>query len=267
MKKKGGKEMKVFDPGFDIAPCYDPLGFSYGKDVFGPVVENRYLNDIRASLIDPTCQGPDIVYAIAMDVGRDQDREAMIKRNLLYGAVTYAKGTLGKEPVRSQGHIHALSPSCGYSTCEVYEIWSGEAYIYMQESAKDDPGRCFAIHACQGDIVIVPPGWAHATIVGNIHENLTFGAWCVRDYGFDYEDVRAHHGVAWFPIVENGDITFMKNDAYQESQLIVKEARAYPEFNIVSGKSIYQQFIEDPDRFLFVSKPQMFASLWKNFEP
>ena len=221
--------MMTFDPGFEIIPMYEPLGFVYGKDVFGPSVENRRLDDIRASLIDPTCQGPDIVYSIAMDVGRQQDKKKMIDRHLLYGVVTYAKGTLGKEPVRSQGHIHAISPSCHDSTCEVYEIWSGEAYIYMQETAKDDPGRCFAIHAKKGDVVIVPPRWAHATIVGNIHENLTFGAWCVRDYGFDYEDVRAHHGIAWFPVVEEDRIKFVANPAYQENSLIIKESRHYPE--------------------------------------
>ena len=61
----------------------------------------------------------------------------------------------------SQGHIHAISPSCNASTCEVYEIWSGEAYIYMQQYGGDDAGNCYAVHAKAGDVVIVPPGWVH----------------------------------------------------------------------------------------------------------
>lgn len=138
-----------FDPGFDIQPIYEPLGFQYGEHVFGPEVENRSLDAIRKNLMDPHCEGPQVVYSIAMDVGNEQDKPHMLERNLLYGAVTYAKGTLGKEPVRSQGHIHAVSPSCGMSTCEVYEIWSGAAYIYMQETALDNPGRCFAVYAKQ----------------------------------------------------------------------------------------------------------------------
>lgn len=126
----------MFNSGFDIKPLYDPLGFEYDQNVFGPIVENRSLDAIRKNLMDPDCTGPDIVYTIAMDVGRKEDKENMLKRNLLYGVVTYAKGKLGKEPVRSQGHIHAISPSCQMSTCEVYEIWTGAAYIYMQESAE-----------------------------------------------------------------------------------------------------------------------------------
>lgn len=256
-----------FNPGFDIQPTYQPLGFHYGENVFGPVVENRTLDAIRKNLMDPECTGPEIVYSIAMDVGNEKDKKVMLDRDLLYGAVTYAKGTLGKEPVRSQGHIHAISPSCGMSTCEVYEIWSGAAYIYMQETAQDNPGRCYAVYAKPGDVVIVPPGWAHATIVADTNENLTFGAWCVRDFGFDYDDVRRHKGVAWFPIVENNQIEFIANENYEKSELIIKEPREYKEFNIEKGVSIYQQFVENPDKFMFVSKPNTVKELWENFIP
>lgn len=217
--------------------------------------------------MDPDCNGPEVVYSIAMDVGRNQDKDEMLKRDLLYGAVTYAKGTLGEEPVRSQGHIHAVSSSCGMSTCEVYEIWSGAAYIYMQETAQDNPGRCYAVYAEVGDVVIVPPGWVHATIVANTKENLTFGAWCVRDYGFDYDDVREHYGVAWFPIVKEDKIEFIANNHYEKSDLVIKQPRQYDEFDIQKGISIYQQFVENPDKFLFVSRPQLAKDLWENFIP
>jgi glucose-6-phosphate isomerase len=115
----------TFDPGFDIDVTVDPMGFTYGSGVFGPKLELRHLDAIRPSLLDPSCDGPDPVYAIAMDVGTDDARADLIKRNLLYGAVTYAAGSLGAEPVRSQGHVHAVSKPCGASTAELYEIWSG----------------------------------------------------------------------------------------------------------------------------------------------
>ena len=262
------RKKKMFNPGFNIIPKFNPLGFEYGKDCFGPTVENRTLDAIRKNLMDPNCDGPEIVYSIAMDVGCNQDKEMMIDRNLLYGAVTYEKGKLGQEPVRSQGHIHAVSKSCNSSTCEVYEIWSGEAYIYMQETAKDNPGRCFAVLAKPGDVVIVPPAWAHATIVADIHESLSFGAWCVRDFGFDYTDVRAHKGLAYFPIVKEDDsIEFVKNNNYGDSNLIIKTPREYKEFNIEKGIPIYTQFKKDPDKFLFVSNPNLVREKWLNFLP
>ena len=94
-----------FNPGFNIEPTTYPMGFVYGTDVFGPQVENRYLKDIRKSLSDPDCEGPEVVYAIAMDVGKKIHAELLKDMHLLYGVVTYAAGKLGKEPIRSQGHI------------------------------------------------------------------------------------------------------------------------------------------------------------------
>lgn len=85
-----------FNPGFDIIPTVNPMGFKYGADVFGPQVENRYLRDIRGSLSDPQCDGPEIVYSIAMDVGKCKHREMLERMHLLYGVVTYAAGRLVK---------------------------------------------------------------------------------------------------------------------------------------------------------------------------
>ena len=63
-----------FDPGFDIAPAEGALGFAYGPGVFGPEVEKRTLDSIRKSLMDPQCEGPEVVYAIAMDVGKEEHK-------------------------------------------------------------------------------------------------------------------------------------------------------------------------------------------------
>lgn len=258
-----------FDPGFEITPVAQPFGFKYGHNTFGPKVEIRELKDIRKSLLDPFCDGPSQVYAIAMDVGKREHKHTLVDMHLLFGAVTYSAGSLGREPVRSQGHIHRQSAHAnGWSTPEVYEIWSGEAIIYMQESATDDPGRCYAVYAEPGDVVIVPPGWAHATISANTEIPLTFGAWCDRNYGFEYDDVRAHGGLAWFPLInEKNKIDWIPNSSYIAANIITKQPRIYNEFNILQSKSVYSQFEEENDKFLFVPRPDLFADRWIEFEP
>lgn len=261
------KHNMKFYPGFDIRATTERLGFTYGKDVFGPVPEIRRLDDIRTSLQDPLSSGPEELYAIVMDVGLNADKEEIVKRNLLFGAVTYVAGTIGQEPVRSQGHIHAVSASCGSSTPEVYEIWDGEAVIYIQESGEDDPGMCYAVHAGPGDVVIVPPGYVHATINSDVYRNMTFGAWCVRDYGFDYRDVRQHGGIAYFPYVDGDSLKWRKNPAYIGGELIEKKARTWKEFNLEAGVPIYTQFQKDRERFMFVADPKRYQNMWKGFEP
>ncbi len=257
-----------FYPGFDIEPTSQPMGFRYGAGVFGPEVECRRLDAIRKSLRDPNVDGPDPVYTIAMDVGKNEHRSLLEKLHLLYGVVTYAAGRLGREPVRSQGHIHVVSPCSGWSTPEVYEIWSGRAVIYMQEYAEDQPGRCFAVYAGPGDVVIVPPAWAHATISADPTVPLTFGAWCDRAYGFDYTGVRAHGGVAWFPLLEeDGSLQWERNPKYAESELICKAPRHYAEFGLVKGTPIYTLFEQDPQAFCFVPHPETVQEKWQGFIP
>lgn len=260
--------MVEFNPGFDITVDEKKMAFIYGNETFGPEVERRYLNDIRKSLRNPDTDGPEVPYAIAMDVGKKKDITDLEDRFLLYGAVIYSKGRFDEEPVRSQGHIHAVSDSCGSSTPEVYEIWNGEAIIYMQETAKDNPGKCFAVKAKAGEVVIVPPGWAHCTINANPEENMVFGAWCIRDYGFEYNDVRSHGGLAYFPILnKDNTIQWVRNGNYQANPIIEKSARDYPEFKLQKGIPIYSQYEKNNELFTFVTNPQTANDIWKSFEP
>lgn len=257
-----------FNPGFAIHSISNPMGFLYGEGVFGPEVEYRRLDDIRKSLLNPRCEGPEIVYAIAMDVGKTVHRQLLKDLHLLFGVVTYAAGKLGEEPVRSQGHVHKISSYSGWSTPEIYEIWEGEAVIYMQEYDEDNPGRCFAVFAKPGDVVIVPPDWAHATISANPESPLTFGAWCDRDYGFVYDGIKRHKGIAWFPAFsEQNEIQWRANQTYKRSELICKSPNRYEGLGIQPGKPIYTIFEEEPETFLYVPKPQLKAGLWDNFEP
>lgn len=257
-----------FDPGFDILPTSSPLGFHYGSGVFGPACELRRLDAIRPSLREPRCEGPDPVYAIAMDVGTENRRQDLLARNLLFGAVTYAAGRLGREPVRSQGHVHAVSKSCGASTAELYEIWSGRAVILMQESDGDDPGRCFAVAAGPGDLVVVPPAWAHATISADPRQPLVFGAWCVRDFGFDYRGVRAHGGLAWFPLLEGDRLLWEPNAAYPRVSLLEEKAPGdYSALGLRKGVSIWRQYLENPESLMWIPRPERAADRWREFVP
>ena len=68
---------------------------------------------------------------------------------------------------------------------------------------------------------------------------MTFGAWCVRDYGFDYRVVRRHGGIAFFPYVDGDTLKWRENPAYQRGELIIEEARTYEDFFLEPGVPIY----------------------------
>jgi glucose-6-phosphate isomerase len=257
-----------YDPELPLSLSESALAFEYGRGVFGPAAEMRRLDAIRPSLLDPQCSGPDPVYGIAMDVGRDTDRGLLEQRMLLFGAVVYAAGILGSEPVRSQGHIHAIAPHSGWSPPEIFEIWSGTAIIYAQERTEDHPGRCIAVLAQPGDKVIAPPGWAHCVINADPRRRMAFGAWCDRQYGFEYTKVRAHHGLAWFPVLtDSGEIAWQPNPHYLHSTLEHRGPRTYPELGLDTSRSLYGQFVDNPDAVMFVADPGRAADCWPTFSP
>jgi glucose-6-phosphate isomerase, archaeal len=257
-----------FDPGLDIKFLDDTMGFQYGPGIFGPQPEYRSLDAIRPSLRDPKCDGPDPVYSIAMDVGRREDQAELQRRMLLFGIVIYAAGRLGDEPVRSQGHMHAISPHSGWSAPEIFEIWEGRAIVYGQQKSGDDPVLCVAIAAGPGDIVVMPPEWAHYVVNADLNSKLIFGAWCDRQYGFDYTQMRAHHGLAWFPLIStDGEIRWERNSNYLPSQLQQKKARTYPELGLAYTTPIYEYLHRDPEAIQWVSDPARFEQLWPKFEP
>lgn len=257
-----------FNPGFEIEVTSDSMNFEYGHGVFGPAPEYRHLDAIRSSLRDPSCSGPNPVYAIAMDVGKAEHRAELERRQLLYGVVTYAAGKLGSEPVRSQGHVHKKSSHSGWSPPELYEIWQGRAFILMQEHAADEPGRCFAIEAGVGKTVVVPPGWAHATISADPQQPLTFGAWCDREYGFEYSEVRKRNGLAWHPLLTAEQrIEWVPNPRYQTQTLEVRLPRSYSDLGLDQCQPIYSLFEKNPEALQWISKPVLKEEVWRNFAP
>lgn len=257
-----------FDSGLAVRWSDTALTFQYGEGVFGPEPEHRRLDAIRASLHDPACNGPDPVYSIVMDVGREEHSAELRRRMLLFGVVEYSAGRLGQEPVRSQGHVHAISSHSGWSAPELFEIWEGRAIIYAQEHALDHPGRCFAVEAGVGDQVVVPPGWAHSVINADPNAKMIFAAWCDRQYGFVYDDVRARGGLAWFPLLDDhNEIKWQSNPRYTTTSLVQQKARTYEELGVLGSTPIYEQFAQNPDSVQWVADPARFSHLWLSFEP
>lgn len=257
-----------FERGISVQVERNPMGFRFGFGVFGPEPEYRRLDAIRSSLSNPFCNGPDPVYAIVMDVGKEEHRNELKARMLLFGIVTFAAGRLGNEPVRSQGHVHRVSSHSGWSPPELYEIWGGRAVIYMQEFAADNPGRCFAVEAGPGEVVVVPPGWAHATISAVPEQPMTFAAWCDREYGFLYDEVRARGGLAWYPSLNSdGRLEWQANPRYVRSELCLGPPRDYRELGLDRSVPIYTQFEVNPSAVQWVSDPALFEPYWKKFIP
>ncbi len=254
-----------FDAGLSVSLRDDSLSFAFGDGVFGPEPELRSLAQIRSALLDPDCNGPDPVYGICMDVGRREHRDELQRRWLLFGVVAYAAGCMGREPVRSQGHAHAVAPHSGWSPPELFEVWEGRAIVYAQQNDGPDPGRCFAAVAGPGEHVIVPPGWPHFVANADPGRRMVFGALCDRQYGFVYDGVRTRNGLAWFPVFEDGAIDWLPNPNYRPSRLHIGPPASCAAFGVEDDVPLYRQFEVNADALQWISDPARMRSLWPDF--
>lgn len=69
--------------------------------------------------------------------------------------------------------------------------------------------------------------------------------------------------------VANGsdELEWIANPMYDSSHLICKSPSDYISLDIRKGVSIYRQFEENPETFLYVPNPALKTEVWRDFEP
>ena len=97
---------------------------------------------------------------------------------------------------------------------------------------------------------------------------MCFGAWCVRDYAFDYTDLKKQQGFAFVPIFDHrNNLVWKKNDHSNSAEWLIKKPREYHEFGLKKRIPIYYQYEQNPDLFNFVSHPENYKQQWEDFIP
>jgi glucose-6-phosphate isomerase, archaeal len=249
--------------GLDIRLDPDRLGLSFGSGMGHLPGVHRTLDDVRSMLQDPSAQGPADLYTIYMDICRSEDLAALKAQGLLYGAVVYNHGVVGKERLRSQGHIHSEAPGTGMRYSEVYEFWSGRAYLYLQKECAADVSRVILVEVRPGDRVVVPSGWVHLVVtLGD--EIVSFGAWCARENRIEYEGLRALGGPAYFVLA---DESVAVNPRYHSvSAIEYRSPSEIPGFDLPADRPIYRAWQEDPRLFDFLPDPRLGRRRWAGLD-
>jgi len=245
--------------GLDVALDREALALAFGSDVVHPDGERRRLSEVRAALADPAACGPDHLYTIYMDVCHVQDHAALVDQSLLYGAVVYNHGRLGRERLRSQGHRHSRKLGTELRYSEVYEFWTGHGFVYLQKECDPVVTRAILVPVGPGDKVVVPLGWVHLTVAA-VDEPLAFGAWCARDGRLEYDELRALGGPAHF-VLADGEVAV--NPRYAAvADVKVVEPGELPLLGVPTDLPIYRAWQESPALFDFLPRPELVERAW-----
>lgn len=99
--------------------------------------------------------------------------------HLMYCISKLNPGKIGDEFFFTKGHYHTIA-----QTAEIYLCLRGEGYMLMKTS----DGKCEAIRMERGQMVYVPPYWAHRSVNTGSEPLISF---CVyqADAGHNYGDI------------------------------------------------------------------------------
>jgi len=165
---------------------------------------------------------------------------------------------IGIEESKTLGHYHAHIRGTKISYPEVYQVLYGKAYYLLQRKDKNKIKDVIVVVAKQGDVVVIPPNYGHVTINAG-PKTLVMANLVYADFSSHYREYIKKHGAAYYAILKDKKIVFVKNKHYKD---LPKLRRA--KMHLFSLKSpIYVDCINCPYKYLFLREPQKFMKEFK----
>lgn len=245
--------------GLDLRLDPDRLALEFGPEIEHPPAEIRALAQVRPMIEDAHGAGPDHLYTIYMDIYHREDRLRIHDQGLLYGSVIYNHGTIGRERLRSQSHVHSMKPGTGLRYSEVYEFWTGHGYVFLQKESAPVVTRAYLARVRAGDKLVIPFGWVHLVVTDGDNP-LSFGAWCARANRLEYAPLRVLNGPCYYFL---GDGSLQRNPRYTRVPEVIRvEARDLPSLGIPADQPIYTSWKESPELYRFLADPETIGDVW-----
>jgi len=185
----------------------------------------------------------------------DAEKQILTKNKIRYDITLIPSRMLGCEYVKTLGHYHPLVPNTKFSYPEIYEVLEGKAHYLLQNLVKGKVTEVLLIEAKKGEIVIIPPGYGHVTI-NSSHKDLKMANLVARNFQSIYGSITKKKGATYFELKTG----WVRNKNYKKLPDIKIMAPAPKE---LFEKNIYSEFIKNPKKFEFLTKPHLYSGLFE----
>ena len=194
-----------------------------GQIVFGPdvVVEEtkvRLLDELTPVALSPeVCRGSrEVAYYMYNGVYRQSDAPRLAGVPMRYELTLFPSLRIGREFVKTVGHLHGPEPKSGIDYPEVCEVLVGTAHFLFQTLDLSGPSAsaAFLVEARAGEKIVIPPGLDHLTINPGPGPLLFSDVVALGVTGI-YDRFKAARGAAYLEVAENGQARFIPNPAYR----------------------------------------------------
>jgi len=250
-----------------------PLGLDdAGQVVFGPgvVVEEtkvRLFDELAPVALDPeACRGNhEVAYTMYNGVYRQGDATRLAGVPMRYELTLFPSLRMGREFVKTLGHLHSPEPRSGIDYPEVCEVLVGTAHILFQTLDVSGPSAsvAFYVEAKAGEKVIIPPGLDHLTINPGPGPLLFSDVVALGVTGV-YDRFKTARGAVYLEVAEDGEPRFIPNPAYRAVPPLKKVTlKDYPALHLTRDEPLYTAFMDSRgERWPFLTDPGQF---WTTF--
>jgi glucose-6-phosphate isomerase len=233
------------------------LRFSEGVVSDKPVA--RQLSELRTVLSEPSASGPDPGYRVYHDVRRMTDARGLASAGLRYDLTVTRPGTMGRELVKTAGHVHRPAPS-GFRYAEIYEVIHGRAAFLLQQVERQAGGWVAAgegwlLLAGAGEAILIPGELGHLTInVGAVP--LVVGDLVAIASSNDYRPFQERRGAAWYVEPDSWSpigIRVIPNSRYSTGPLPKVLRASSSAFSFANGPPLFRLAASHPAKFEFLT--------------
>jgi glucose-6-phosphate isomerase, archaeal len=176
---------------------------------------------------------------------------------------------VGREYVKTLGHIHLPDARSGIDHPEICEVVYGRAHFIFMKLNADGTGasETFFVEVRAGEKIIIPPGYDHLTINPGPGPML-FSDVVALAVGGNYERMKAARGAAYLEVEENARPVFIPNPRHLSvpplRQVYVKE---YPAIGLTASRPLYPTFVETRARdWEFLWQPELFRQKFPSLD-
>jgi len=180
-------------------------------------------------------------------------KDSFAKYGLRYDITVIPGNKIGSEEVKTAGHYHARVKGTALTFPEVYQVIKGKAIYLLQKKTGRKISDVIVAKASAGDVVLVPPNYGHITINPSketlVMANIVYGG-----FKSQYREIAEKRGGAYYAVEKNRKIVFIKNPNYKSAPKI-----RFRKPKMQGLKSpIYQDCVKNPEKYLFLIKPQKY---------
>lgn len=236
----------------------------FGADVVVTETRERLLEELtHVALASDICQGcQDSVYTMFNGVYRRSDAERIVDSGLRYELTLIPPRMIGRELIKTHGHLHNAPPGGNITYAEICEVLVGTAHFFFQTLDPEEPAatHAFFIEAGPGDKVIIPPDLDHLTINASAGPLLFSDVVALGIQGV-YDRYQKSGGAAYLEVRDDQTPVFITNPRYRRVPPLQRlTAHNYPAFDLTPNRPLYQAFIEQRGDWGFLREPERFRA-------